>query len=156
MSAKKPKNLSPHSVHPVTHYAVADHVAAVQVSPEAANHENRSGFHRRQLLIQNHYPRFISGYIMKTTIIDAQNHPCPKPIIMTKQAVDNAEPGTKINVLINRESAKNNTLRFLQDNNIPVTWEQNDDIFTLHITKPEQAANTEEVPENACSIGCEI
>ena len=93
---------------------------------------------------------------MNTTIVDAQNHPCPKPIIMTKKAVDNAQPGDKIEILINRETAKNNTLRFLKDNNIPATWEQNNDIFTLYITKPEQDVTTNEVSSNACSTGCEI
>ncbi|MCK5529399.1 MAG: sulfurtransferase TusA family protein [Kiritimatiellae bacterium] len=93
---------------------------------------------------------------MKKTIIDAQNHPCPKPIMMTKQAVDAAEPETEIIVLLNRESAKNNTITFLEGNNIPVSYKQDGELFTLSIIKPKENRSTTDVPDNACSIaGCD-
>ena len=92
---------------------------------------------------------------MNTTIIDAQNKACPMPIMMTKKAVDTSTPGTEINILINNESSKNNTISFLEGNNIPVSWKQDGDLFTLTIIKPEQTATTNDVPKDACSIGCQ-
>ena len=89
------------------------------------------------------------------TIVDAQNHSCPMPIMMTKKAVDTAAPGTEIDILINNESSKNNTISFLEGNNIPVSWKQDGELFTLTVIKPEQITVTADVPENACSItGC--
>ena len=93
---------------------------------------------------------------MNITTVDARDFPCPKPIIMTKQAVDSANPGEQIQVLINRESAKNNTLRFLQDNNIPAEWKQDGEIFTIHITKPHDITVTENVDDSSCNIVCEL
>ena len=90
------------------------------------------------------------------TIIDARNRACPMPIMMTKKAVDTATPGTEIDILINSESAKNNTVSFLKGNNIPVTWKQEGELFTLSVIKPEEAATTTDIPENACSTGCNL
>lgn len=93
---------------------------------------------------------------MTKTIVDAQNHSCPLPIIMTKKAVDTAKPNSEITVLINSETSKNNTVKFLEGNNIPVSCQQDGELFTLTIIKPAEEKTTTDVPENACSLaGCD-
>lgn len=92
---------------------------------------------------------------MNKITVNTTGYLCPKPIIMTKEAVDSAMPGDEIEVIFDRVQSKNNTVRFLQDNNIPSTCEQDGDIFRLFITKEDKNSSST-VTENACSIiGCD-
>ena len=91
------------------------------------------------------------GRDMNKTTINTQGHLCPKPIIMTKEAFEAAMPGDVIEIIFDREQAKNNTIRFLQDNNIPATCTQDGDIFTIYITK-ETEKITSAISEESCSI----
>lgn len=58
---------------------------------------------------------------MKT--IDAKGIPCPKPLILTKTALMNANIGDEIEVLINDEVAFHNIMDFLKNNGITYTNE---------------------------------
>lgn len=86
---------------------------------------------------------------MNKNIVDARDQLCPKPIIMTKTAINNAAPDDEIDVLINKEESKNNTVKFLKDNNVPVEWEESEGVFTLHIKKANTDIKTN-VNENVC------
>lgn len=79
---------------------------------------------------------------MNKIVVNTEGHLCPKPIIMTKEAVEAATPGDEIEVIFDREQAKNNTMRFLKDNNISATSKQDGDIFTIYITKKETKITT--------------
>ena len=89
--------------------------------------------------------------VMSNNVVDARGHLCPKPIIMTKSALDNTLPGEIFTVLIDREESKNNTVTFLKDNNIPVTWEHSAGVFSLQVQTPAHDITTH-VAEKSCPI----
>ena len=86
---------------------------------------------------------------MNKTIVDARGQACPKPIIMTKTALNNAAHGDELDILIDREESKNNTIKFLEDNGVHVELEEAEGIFTLHIKKTDKNIKTN-VNENVC------
>ena len=88
---------------------------------------------------------------MSTHHVDARGCLCPKPIIMTKAALDAASLGDTLIVLIDKEESKTNTVTFLKDNNIPVTWELSEGVFTLQVHKPDHEI-TATVSEESCPI----
>ncbi|MCK5862699.1 MAG: sulfurtransferase TusA family protein [Candidatus Hydrogenedentes bacterium] len=88
---------------------------------------------------------------MSTHHVDARGCLCPKPIIMTKAALDSASPSDTLTVLIDKEESKTNTVTFLEDNNIPVTWEHAEGVFTLQVHKPDHEI-TANVSETSCPI----
>jgi TusA-related sulfurtransferase len=48
---------------------------------------------------------------MKT--VDARGQVCPKPLILTKQALKEVSPGEQISVLIDNPTSRQNVERFL-------------------------------------------
>ena len=88
---------------------------------------------------------------MSKHTVDARGCLCPKPIIMTKAALDAASSGDTLIVLIDKEESKTNTVTFLKDNNIPVTWEISEGVFTLQVHKPDHEV-TATVSEESCPI----
>lgn len=69
---------------------------------------------------------------MPENTVDARGLLCPKPIIMTKKALKSGA-GT-FQVLLDNRTACDNVSRFLTDNDVPFSTEENGDYFTLYIT----------------------
>jgi selenium metabolism protein YedF len=71
---------------------------------------------------------------MKT--IDCRGMTCPKPLILTKKALNGLAAGQSIEILIDNETSKQNVERFLRDNGIEVSVIRDDGgCFTLKATK---------------------
>jgi selenium metabolism protein YedF len=80
---------------------------------------------------------------MKT--VDARGQLCPKPLIMTKKAINQAQVDEKFTVLIDNETSKNNVERFLKENEVFFSTTQNGNVFELVVSK----SNQELINENA-------
>lgn len=79
---------------------------------------------------------------MSEIIVDARGQICPKPLIMTKQALNDHDVGATLAVLVDNEISSRNVERFLRDNGMPPQIDQAGKEFTLRFTKiaPELAA----------------
>lgn len=72
---------------------------------------------------------------MNSIIVDARGQICPKPLILTKQALDGNAVGTAITVLVDNETSCQNVERFLRDNGMPPAVSREGEVFTLAFTK---------------------
>jgi selenium metabolism protein YedF len=67
--------------------------------------------------------------------IDCRGMVCPKPLILTKKALNSAEAGESIEILIDNETSRQNVERFLTDNGVEVSVVHEGALFTLTATK---------------------
>jgi selenium metabolism protein YedF len=70
---------------------------------------------------------------MKT--IDCRGMLCPKPLILTKKALNTLAVGQSIEVIIDNETSRQNVERFLTDNGVEVSVVRDGTLFTLKATK---------------------
>lgn len=79
---------------------------------------------------------------MNEIAVDARGQPCPKPLILTRQALKDNRVGTQIAVLLDNETSCRNVERFLRDNAMPPQIDHDGIEFTVRFTKiaPELAA----------------
>jgi selenium metabolism protein YedF len=70
---------------------------------------------------------------MKT--VDARGLACPKPLILTKKALNGLGAGETMLVLVDNETSKGNVERFCRDNGVDVAAAQEGAVFTLTLTK---------------------
>lgn len=79
---------------------------------------------------------------MSEITVDARGQLCPKPLILTKQALKDGAVGTAIAVLIDNETSCQNVERFLCDNGMAPQVSRDGSQFTVRFTKtvPELAA----------------
>lgn len=86
----------------------------------------------------------------KTNIIDARRQLCPKPLILTKKALnDNTIKGT-FSVLIDNQTARENIERLLKDNEVEFKSAKTDEGFVITVSKSGKAIETN--PEDYCSV----
>ncbi len=76
-------------------------------------------------------------------IIDAKNLECPKPVILTKKALD--EGYSDLKILVNNQVAKKNVLKLLDSHNSEYKVEKIDDIFEIYAfnTKTTSSSDSE-------------
>ena len=72
---------------------------------------------------------------MPEKIVDARGMLCPKPLIMTKQALKELQHGENLRVIIDNEISKTNVERFLADNGLASFCTGENGVFTLLVTK---------------------
>jgi selenium metabolism protein YedF len=70
---------------------------------------------------------------MKT--VDARGMACPKPLILTKKALNGLGPGDTLLVLVDNDTSKQNVERFCSDNGVDVATMQDGAVFTLTLVK---------------------
>jgi selenium metabolism protein YedF len=70
---------------------------------------------------------------MKT--VDARGQVCPKPLILTKQALKEVLPGDQINILIDNPVSRQNVERFLIDNGMHPQSSEKEGVFTVVVRK---------------------
>jgi TusA-related sulfurtransferase len=75
-------------------------------------------------------------------LVDARNEPCPKPILMTKRAVEKAQMGETIEIVVNEHTSKDNVLRFCWNHGQEVvrSWEDGADFHIVVKKSPEKMA----------------
>lgn len=72
---------------------------------------------------------------MSEIIIDARGQVCPKPLILTKQALKENIVGTRIDVLVDNETSCRNVERFLRDNGMTPQISADGSEFIIRFTK---------------------
>lgn len=79
---------------------------------------------------------------MSEIIVDARGQICPKPLIMTRQALNDHGVGAMYAVLVDNETSSRNVERFLRDNGLVPQVSRAGEEFTLRFTKtaPQLAA----------------
>lgn len=73
--------------------------------------------------------------LMKSSTVDARGQVCPKPLILTKKALNETADGGRLTVLIDNDTSRQNVERFLRDNGMTVETSEEGGVFTLHVTK---------------------
>jgi len=72
---------------------------------------------------------------MSETKVDARGMSCPKPLIMVKKALTGLGPGEPLTVLLDNETAKDNVVRFLQDQGAGPVATKNRGVFSIRARK---------------------
>lgn len=87
---------------------------------------------------------------MNSKIIDARGQLCPKPIILTKKAINDPNIPNEFFLLIDNETSKENVERFLKDNGILHQTYQKENYFQISVSKTGEKADSSS--EAYCSI----
>ena len=87
---------------------------------------------------------------MNSKIIDARGQLCPKPIILTKKAINDPNIPNEFFLLIDNETSKENVERFLKDNGISHQTYQKENYFQISVSKTGKKVNSSS--EAYCSI----
>jgi selenium metabolism protein YedF len=84
-------------------------------------------------------------------IVDTKGQLCPAPLIATKRALKETQPGESFVVLTDNQTSFTNVSRFLKDNNTPFTSTEKGGLWTLTVTK-----NTGELSKPNVEEYCEV
>lgn len=87
---------------------------------------------------------------MTKNVIDARGQPCPKPLIATKNALNDDTIGEIFSILIDNETSKENVERFLKDNNIKFQTSKTEDSFIITVSKSGKIIISS--PEEYCTV----
>jgi selenium metabolism protein YedF len=68
-------------------------------------------------------------------IVDTKGQLCPAPLIATKRALKEAFTGEVFLVLTDNKTSRDNLVRFLEDNKTEFSIKEDNDVWTLKITK---------------------
>jgi selenium metabolism protein YedF len=75
---------------------------------------------------------------------------CPKPLILTKKALNELTPGESVSILIDNATSLQNVERFLFDNGLSPRISEKDGIFTITVHKnPEPPSQPDLAPNCA-------
>jgi selenium metabolism protein YedF len=80
---------------------------------------------------------------MSERIVDTRGLLCPKPLILTKEAITESVPGQTIIVLTDNETVCKNIERFLVDQRMPSQVERKEGAFTLRFHKKSEEAEAQ-------------
>lgn len=72
---------------------------------------------------------------MSEIVVDARGQLCPKPLILTKQALNENPVGTQLVVRVDNETSCRNVERFLRDNGMPPQIDRDGEAFAVRFTK---------------------
>ncbi|MGA1975050.1 MAG: sulfurtransferase TusA family protein [Conexivisphaerales archaeon] len=50
--------------------------------------------------------------LVAQSVVDARNEPCPRPILMTKRAIEKAQLGEVVEIVVNDHTSKENVLKY--------------------------------------------
>ncbi len=88
---------------------------------------------------------------MNSTTVDARGQLCPKPLILTKKALNDIAEGDRVTVLIDNETSQLNVERFLRDNGMPFETTEENGVFSLRVTKAKQQLSHPQA-ESYCTV----
>ena len=86
-----------------------------------------------------------------TNTVDARNMPCPEPVVRTKKALEGMSEG-QLTVLVNTTEACQNVQRFVQSQGCSVKVDEKDGVFTIEVTKGQQAEEKGKASANVLLI----
>ena len=84
--------------------------------------------------------------------IDCRNLACPEPVIRTKNALDGLRVGEKLEILVNSIAPKENISRFLKNQNVKFSVEQNGTETKITAVKGESKLELTNFDEFVCEI----
>ena len=84
--------------------------------------------------------------------IDCRNLACPEPVIRTKNALDGLKVGEKLEILVNSIAPKENISRFLKNQNVEFSVEQNGAETKITAVKGESKLELTNFDEFVCEI----
>ena len=87
--------------------------------------------------------------------IDARGLPCPQPVILTRNAMQESAPGTggAVTAIVDNETARQNVTRMAEKAGATVKVEKRDDGIYLHISGGQASREDEVVCETAPAGG---
>ncbi len=84
--------------------------------------------------------------------IDCRNLACPEPVIRTKNALESLKVGEKLEILVNSIAPKENISRFLKNQNVEFSIEQNGAETKITAVKDESKLELANFDEFVCEI----
>ena len=84
--------------------------------------------------------------------IDCRNLACPEPVIRTKNALEGLKNGEKLEILVNSIAPKENISRFLKNQNVEFSVEQNGAETKITAVKGESKLELTNFDEFVCEI----
>ena len=84
--------------------------------------------------------------------IDCRNLACPEPVIRTKNALESLKVGEKLEILVNSIAPKENISRFLKNQNVEFSIEQNGAETKITAVKGESKLELANFDEFVCEI----
>nr|WP_314469034.1 sulfurtransferase-like selenium metabolism protein YedF [uncultured Campylobacter sp.] len=84
--------------------------------------------------------------------IDCRNLACPEPVIRTKNALEGLKNGEKLEILVNSIAPKENISRFLKNQNVEFSVEQNGVETKITAVKGESKLELTNFDEFVCEI----
>ena len=84
--------------------------------------------------------------------IDCRNLACPEPVIRTKNALEGLKNGEKLEILVNSIAPKENISRFLKNQNVKFSVEQNGAEIKITAVKGESKLELTNFDEFVCEI----
>jgi len=84
--------------------------------------------------------------------IDCRNLACPEPVIRTKNALEGLKNGEKLEILVNSIAPKENISRFLKNQNVEFSVEQNGAEIKITAVKGESKLELTNFDEFVCEI----
>ncbi|WP_346746593.1 sulfurtransferase-like selenium metabolism protein YedF [uncultured Campylobacter sp.] len=84
--------------------------------------------------------------------IDCRNLACPEPVIRTKNALEGLKKGEKLEILVNSTTPKENISRFLKNQNVEFSIEQNGAETKITAVKDESKLELANFDEFVCEI----
>ena len=84
--------------------------------------------------------------------IDCRNLACPEPVIRTKNALEGLKKGEKLEILVNSIAPKENISRFLKNQNVEFSIEQNGAETKITAVKGESKLELANFDEFVCEI----
>ena len=84
--------------------------------------------------------------------IDCRNLACPEPVIRTKNALEGLKNGEKLEILVNSIAPKENISRFLKNQNVKFSVEQNGAEIKITAVKGESKLELANFDEFVCEI----
>ena len=84
--------------------------------------------------------------------IDCRNLACPEPVIRTKNALEGLKNGEKLEILVNSIAPKENISRFLKNQNVELSVEQNGAETKITAVKGESKLELANFDEFVCEI----
>ena len=84
--------------------------------------------------------------------IDCRNLACPEPVIRTKNALEGLKNGEKLEILVNSIAPKENISRFLKNQNVEFSVEQNGAETKITAVKGESKLEPANFDEFVCEI----
>ncbi len=77
--------------------------------------------------------------------VDCRGLNCPEPVLMTKKALSD-QPGRKLNVIVDNETARENVIRFARKQGRDAQWQQEANYFLVTIAGETGQPAAEELP----------